>query len=118
VIAVSPMRRSHQRHHDDTLITDRVGSIEVGVEVHTLVEDANDTDSAGYRQIHDQMVCMMVDADGREELPVVLDTSTAVQRSAILPDPGHPGTDQPAGRPTLGCCEARCRVNRALPGLA
>jgi hypothetical protein len=50
------------------LITDRVGSSKVGVEVHTLVEDANDTDSAGYRQIHDQMVRMMVDPDGREEL--------------------------------------------------
>jgi hypothetical protein len=49
-------------------VTDRVGSIEVGVDVHTLVEDADNTDSAGYRQIHDEMVRMMVDPDGREEL--------------------------------------------------
>jgi hypothetical protein len=62
------MRRSQRRHSDDVSVTDRVGSIEVGVYVHTLVEDANNTDSAGYRRIHDQMVRMMVDPDGREEL--------------------------------------------------
>ena len=55
-------------HSDDVSVTDRVSSIEVGVYVHTLVEDANDTDSVGYRQVHDEMVRMMVNPDRRAEL--------------------------------------------------